>query len=39
MISDFVQEQVMAEQRKMLMINMMPKRMAKAMHSHINQSL
>lgn len=38
MISLLVQEQVMAEQRKMLMSNMMPNKMPKAMQSHMSQS-
>ena len=38
MISDLVQEQVMAEQRKMLISNMMAKRTPKAMHSQSNHS-
>ena len=38
MISDFVHEQVMAEQRKMLMRSMMAKRTPKAMHSHSSHS-
>jgi hypothetical protein len=38
MISLLVQEQVMAEQRKMLMRSMMAKRTPKAMHSHRSHS-
>ena len=38
MISLLVQEQVMAEQRKILMSNMTAKRTPKAIQSHINQS-
>ena len=38
MISDLVQEQVMAEQRKMLMSSMMAKRTPNAMHSHRSHS-
>ena len=38
MISERVQEQVMAEQRKMLMRSMMAKRTPKAMHSHSSHS-
>jgi hypothetical protein len=38
MISLLVQEQVMAEQRKMLMSNMTANKTPKAIHNHINQS-
>jgi len=37
MISLFVQEQVMAEQRKMLINNIIPNRIPKAMQSHLSQ--
>ena len=38
MISLLVHEQVMAEQRKMLIRSMMAKRTPNAMHSHTSQS-
>ena len=38
MISLLVQEQVIAEHRKMLIRSITPNKMPKAIHSHINQS-
>ena len=38
MISDLVQEHVMAEQRKMLISSMMAKSTPNAMHSHSSHS-